>query len=302
MNRQKIVIAGGTGFLGVALANRLAAENREVVIISRYPEKYSGPGRAIGWGGDWQAELDGAHALVNLVGKNVNCRPTRKNRAEIVTSRVTSVTRLFAAIETLAEPPKVWVQASSLAIYGDGGSAMLSEDAEADTVYPATVCTAWEDALAAVTATDIRCVNLRIGFVLGNHDGALPFLVRLCRLGLGGHIGSGQQYISWIHLEDMLDLFVETIDSPDYHGTYNATGPTPVTNREFMRQLRRVLRLPIGLAAPAFLVRLGAPILDSDPEIALTGRRCAPTRLMEHAFSFRYPDLYPALIDLFPKP
>lgn len=302
---KKIILAGGSGFLGRALAKDFVEEGHDAVILTRNPEMYRGPGRAVHWTGSglggWSAELNGAGALVNLTGKNVNCRPTPRNRDEILRSRVDSVRTLGEAIRETEFPPPVWVQASSLAIYGDAGDRLCDEDAPAAGGYPANVCTAWEAAFDESLLPGIRGVVLRIGFVLGSEDGALPFLSRLTRFGLGGAIGNGRQWISWIHRDDMVRLFREVIDDPDRRGILNATGPQPVTNAGFMRALRRVHRRSWSLPAPAPAVRLGAWMLDSDPQIALTGRRCISSRLEEAGFEFRYPELESALANLYPN-
>ncbi|MDF1812332.1 MAG: TIGR01777 family oxidoreductase [Verrucomicrobiales bacterium] len=304
--KKRIVLAGGSGFLGFALANRLTTLDYETVILSRNPHGYKGPGRAVFWDGKtiddtWLKEIDGAEAVINLTGKNVNCRPTRANREAILASRVDSVAVLGEAVRMVANYPKVWIQAGSLAIYGDAGERVCNEAAMVASGYPANVCVDWETELGKAIRPEMRWVNLRIGFVLGTEGGALPFLTQLTKWGLGGAIGNGHQYISWIHIEDMLRIFVTAVEDPETEGTYNATGPAPVTNREFMATLRRVLRRPWSPPGPEFAVRLGAPLLNSDPEIALSGRRCIPEKLEQEGFSFCYNNLKTALENIYTK-
>ncbi len=307
-NPGRVVLAGGSGFLGQALAKPLVAMGHEVVVLTRDPAGYRGPGRAVRWDGrsveeSWAALLDGAAALVNLAGRSVDCRRTKGNREEILRSRVDSCEALGAALRLAYRPPAVWVQAGSLAIYGDAGDRVCGESARVPDEYPADVCVAWEEALGRAIRPEMRWAVLRIGFVLGREGGALPTLARLARLGLGGRIGSGRQWISWIHLEDMTRLFLEAIRNPAIHGICNATGLQPVMNAEFMATLRRALGIPVGLPCPSWLVRAAAPAVGTDPDLALRGRRGLPCRVHELGFRFRFHELEEALADLLlPQP
>lgn len=300
---ERIVLAGGSGFLGRALAAHLDRHGYEVVVLTRDPESYDGAGRAVAWDGEtveehWRRELEGARALVNLAGKNVNCRQTRENRNEILRSRVTPTETLGAALRLVYRVPEAWVQAGSLAIYGNAGDRVCDESAFIPGEYPTDVCVAWEEALGRSIRPEMRWAMLRIGFVLGRDGGALPTLANLAHLGLGGSIGSGRQWISWIHIEDMVRLFREAIENPVVFGIYNATGLQPVPNREFMAALRTTLGVPFGLPAPAALVRLAAPLMGADPDLALNGRRGLPVKMHGHGFRFRFHDLEEALTDL----
>ena len=224
--KKRVVIAGGSGFLGKALAKTLENESYEVVVLTRRPASYKGAGRAVRWDGrtvedHWVGHLEGAHALVNLTGKPVNCRQTARNRDQILRSRVEPTEVLGDALRLVYRPPAVWVQAASLAIYGDAGDRLCEESAYVPDEYPTDVCVAWEEALGRAIRPEMRWAVLRIGFVLGRGDCALGTLARLARLGLGGRIGSGNQWISWIHLEDMMRLFLEAIRNPSVHGICN---------------------------------------------------------------------------------
>lgn len=303
----RIVLAGGSGFLGQALARTLEGEGYEVVVLTRDPSRHRGAGRAVRWDGrtvedSWASLLDGAAALVNLTGKPVDCRRTGKNREEIIRSRVDSCEALGGALRLAYRPPAVWVQATSLAIYGNAGDRICEESAFVPDEFPTDVCVAWEEALGRSIRPEMRWAALRIGFVLGREGGALPTLARIAKLGMGGRIGSGRQWISWIHLEDMMRLFLEAIRNPAVHGICNATGLQPVTNAEFMATLRRTLKVPIGLPAPAWLVRAAAPVINTDPDLALNGRRGLPCRIHGLGFRFRYHELEDALADLLLAP
>jgi len=181
--------------------------------------------------------------------------------------------------------------------YGDTGDRVDDENTPAGTGNLADICGAWEDAFQAVPPPAPRKVVLRIGFVLGREGGALPVLSKLARLGLGGATGSGRQYISWIHLADVVRMFITAIEE-DLAGVYNAVGPDPVTNAQFMRELRRVWHRPWSPPVPAFAVRLGARLMHSEPDLALMSCRCRPRRLEDAGFIFNFPKLDQALAEL----
>ena len=303
---KRVVIAGGSGYLGRRLARCLVERGDAVCLLTRQPEDDAGSGsncQEVGWDGrstgGWVKALEGADVLINLTGKNVNCRPTRANRNEIMASRVDSVRALGEALRAVVDPPAVWVQASSLAIYGDAGERICDESAHVAAAWPANVCTAWEAALGEALLPNTRWVTLRIGFVLGREGGALPFLETLARWGLGGRIGSGRQWISWAHETDIDRVFLQAIDDSAMWGVYNATGPEPVTNKYLMGALRAVLNRPWSPPVPKPAVYFGAWLVGSDPVIALTGRRCIPKKLSDEGFGFYHRRLDDALRDLY---
>jgi uncharacterized protein (TIGR01777 family) len=305
MHKGKIIIAGGSGFLGGALARHLADEGYEVFILSRHLLPPGVPARYIHWDGKtmgaWVAELEGATAVVNLTGKNVNCRYTTAALDEINESRVDSVKVIGAAIRACRFPPAVWVQAGSLAIYGDAGNRVCDEHAPHGEGIPVDTCLKWESTFDAEATPHTRKVIYRISFVLGNGGGALRMLTNLTRCYLGGAIGNGRQYISWLHVEDMNRLWLRAIEDERMSGVYNATAPNAVTNAEFMHELRRVLHRPWSPPMPAFLVPIGCFFLRTEPVLALTGRRGVPARLTEEGFEFRHTELPEALHDLFAR-
>lgn len=303
MTAQRIVLAGGSGFLGRALAAELNRGATEVVILTRTPRATGNPKLLeVGWDGstlgDWAPEIDGARAIVNLTGRSVDCRYTEANRREIIDSRVDSVRALGEALARAKQPPPVWVQASSLAIYGDPGARECDEEAPHGKGFSVDVCERWERAFEEVAAPNTRKVALRIGFVLGREGGALGRLSGLARAGLGGTVGSGRQYISWLHVADMNAIFRAAIERDDMRGVYNATGPAPVPNREFMRALRGVLGRGWSPPAPAFAVHIGARFMGTEASLALTGRRCVPRRLQQQGFQFQWTELEVALRDV----
>jgi uncharacterized protein len=307
----KVVIAGGSGFLGVSLAHHLAAGGWRVVILSRHRPWPAGPWEHVAWdarsGGPWAECLDGAAGLVNLVGRTVDCVKTPDHCDEILRSRVEATRILGVACRAVAVPPPVWVQMSTAHIYGDPPEAWCDEDSPPGYGLAPTVGSAWEAEFAQARMPGQRGVVLRTSFVVGRNrgagGGALSKLAPLARLGLGGTVGSGRQGMSWIHETDMNRLFDRGLTDAAMEGVYVASSPNPVSNAEFMRCLRRAVPWPkVPLALPAFswMVRIAAPlVLRTDPEIALYGRYVKSRRLEQEGFTFRHPHLPEALAACF---
>lgn len=297
----RIVIPGGSGFLGRALAARLLERGNEVVILTRGPSEAAEGIRSVHWDantlGDWAKELDGAAAVVHLNGRRVDTRATRKNIDDLISSRVEPVRVVGEAARKCKNPPPVWIQSSSLAIFGEGGDTIIDEDSTPSGIGPremVTVCLAWETAFRQATRDIGRAVLLRMGIGLGGDgDPATAKLGMVVRLGLGGKVGSGRQWVSWVDLEDLLAVMVRAIDDPTMSGTYHVTSPNPITNAEMMATYRRLLHRRFGIPAPAVVAKFGAPILGSSASLALTGRRCVPTRLLTAGFEFLAPDFEP---------
>jgi uncharacterized protein (TIGR01777 family) len=303
----RIVIAGGTGFLGVNLARYLVDFGCKVVLISRHRAVEDHRWDHATWDartlGDWVRHLDGANALVNLAGRTVDCVKTPDHCDEILRSRVESTETLGRALERVETPPHVWVQMSTAHRYGDPPDVVCDEDSAFGYGLAPFVGHAWEESFARAAPTQMRRVILRTSFVLGRDGGALRRLARLVRWRLGGKVGHGRQGISWIHERDMNSLFARAIANDGMNGAYLATAPNPVSNAEFMRELRRILEVSFGLPAQSWMVRLAAPlILRTDPDLALYGRYCVSRRLREEGFEFLFPDLKSALQDLFSSP
>ena len=302
MKSKRIVIAGGSGFIGRALAREFSATGFSVVILTRTPRARADNVREVEWDGqhigEWIQQLDGADAVINLAGKNINCPHTPENRRALAASRVDSVNALAAALLHVKIPPRVWVQASAIGFYGDTGASVCDENSPAGHDALAEICRQWEAAFAVAKVQQTRKVTLRIGFVLGRDGGALPVLSRLTKCFLGGAAGSGRQYLSWIHLADLVRMFATASQREDMAGTFNAVAPGAVTNAEFMRELRHALHRPWSPPAPEFAVRLGARLMRSEPALALISQRCVPGKLLASGFQFQFPHLRGALADL----
>jgi len=299
----KVVLAGGSGALGRRLGEDLQSRGHEVVVLTRRTRP--GPLRQVEWDGrnvgPWSVELEGS-AVINLAGELVDRRPTAANVELLTRSRVEPTRALVEAGRRLGSPVPVWLQMSTLAIYGDAGEEVLDESAPPAAGPPqmAGVAKAWEAAVEGANCD--RLVILRTGIVLDRDTPALDRLFGLARWGLGGRVGPGTQWVSWIHVDDWLalvHLLLQT-DRAGLAGVVHATGPNPVRNAELMAALRKTLRRPAAPPTPRPLVRIGAMALRTDPALALTGRRCVPRRLLETGFEFGHPDIEEALADLRP--
>lgn len=300
---NKIILAGGSGFLGDQLKRLLTGQGDNVIILTRSPKKDIAGAEQIFWDGknlgEWAGHLEGAKAVINLTGKSVNCRYNEQNRKLIIDSRVDSVNAIGKAIALCKLPPEVWIQAGSLAIYGSPGDKVCDEGALPADDFSARVCKAWEKAFNACEAPKTRKVFLRIGIVLGAGGGALGTLGKITKWGLGGTVGRGGQYISWVHSEDFDKMILWSLQKKELHGVYNACCPQPVTNKEFMRALRKALHRPWSPPAPAFAVKIGSWLMRTEPELALHGRRCIPKKLLDQGFKFAHDNLQQALMIIY---
>jgi uncharacterized protein (TIGR01777 family) len=253
--------------------------------------------------GDWRLELDGAVGLVNLAGRSVDCIKTPDHQDEILRSRVEATRVLGLAVRSVDVPPPVWVQMSTAHIYGDPPSVICTEDSPLGFGLAPFVGQAWEAEFRAGVLPSQRGVILRTSFVVGRDRGAgcgaHARLQKIVRLGLGGRIGCGTQGISWIHETDLTRLIERAFTDSTMSGVYVGSSPNPVPQREFMRELRRAMRMPIGLPAYDWMVRFGAKwLLRTDPELALYGRYVVSKRLEEEGFKFRFPHLGDALSEI----
>lgn len=297
---MKIIVAGGSGALGRRVCADLAGRGHEIVVLTRTALQGS-TYREVEWDGrtvgSWAAELSGA-AVVNLCGALVDRPPTAANIDLLTRSRVEPTTALVRAAQDVKTPPVAWIQMSTLAIYGDAGDRVLDESARPADGPPQMpgVARPWEQAAAGARAA--RQVTLRTGVVLDPLTPAMRRLTGLVRYGLGGRIGTGRQWVSWLHFADFQAIVRACLEDQALAGIVHATSPNPVTNAEMMSALRRVLRRPAAPPTPPWLLRLGAAVLGSDPALALTGRRCVPGALSLAGFEFAFPDLDQALRDL----
>ena len=301
---KRIVIAGGSGFLGISIASHLTEAGFAVTILSRTVPKVSGPWQHEPWDartvGNWGRVLDGAVGVINLVGRSVDCIKTPDHQDEILRSRVEATRVLGQMMRAIVNPPPVWIQMSTAHIYGDPPSVVCTEESPTGYGLAPYVGRAWEQEFQTQVLPAQRQAILRTGFVIGRNrgagGGAMERLAWLARLGLGGTVGTGRQGMSWIHEIDLNRLFERCLVDEGMSGVYNATSPNPVPQRELMNSLRRVIGMPLGLPCPAWLTRLGARwVLRTDPELVLYGRYVVSERLSQSGFEFLFPHVGTAL-------
>jgi len=302
---QPILISGASGLVGSALSARLATEGRPVRRLVRAPALAERAGirdpAAVPWdpetGSLDPAALEGCGAVVHLAGESLaSGRWTAARMRRIRDSRVRGTRLLSGALASLRTPPAVLVCASAVGWYGDRGAEWLTEDSPPGEGFLAEVCREWEDACGAAAAAGIRVVRLRIGAVLARGAGLLGRLTPVFRAGLGGRLGSGRQYLSWISLEDLVEVARRALGDPELRGPVNAVAPEAVTNGEFTRALGRALHRPARLPVPAAALRVAVGRMAD--EVLLAGARVRPARLEAAGFPFRHPRLGPALEEL----
>jgi uncharacterized protein (TIGR01777 family) len=300
----KVVIAGGTGFLGRRLTERLLAEGHNVITLTRRAAA-SAPGPAVVWSPDgvagrWASAIDGADAVVNLAGESIaGKRWSPSHKQQILDSRIRATRSLTAAIAQASRPPPVFVSGSAVGYYGPLGDEVAVETTAAGTDFLAQVCQQWEAEASRAASASTRVVCIRTGLVLERDGGALPQMLPPFKFGVGGPVGSGRQYWSWIHRADWIDLVRWAIRTSAASGALNATAPAPVRNAEFARALGRALHRPSLLPAPAFALRLA--LGEMADALLLSGQRAVPATAETLGFSFTYPRLDPALAAIFAR-
>ncbi|MBT3570206.1 MAG: TIGR01777 family protein [Opitutae bacterium] len=306
--KDKIVLAGGTGFLGKALARCFAEKEYEIVVLGRSNELPADfpKARLVTWdartSGTWVKELEGAKALVNLCGRSVDCRYNETNRRLILESRVNATRVLGDAVAQAKSPPKVWLNAGTATIYEDRRGEVPPHDENSDDLgdgFSVEVAKAWEEAFFETEVRNVRKVAMRISIVLGAGGGAFPVMRRFAQLGLGGRQGPGSQWMSWLHLEDWVGIVDWLVSTDSVSGVVNCAAPNPVTNAVFMSEMRSAFApFGVGFPAPTFAVRLGAFFLRTAPELVLKSRKVVSRVLRDEGYAFRFPILEEVISDL----
>ncbi len=310
MSIRRIILAGGSGFLGRLLAEYLHTRGWEPVILTRNPSAQA-RFKELAWDartvGDWARELDGAEAVINLAGRSVNCRFTAENRKLVMDSRVDSTRAMGEAISRCAEPPRAWLNCGTATIYRhtfgaehDESSMDFATTPSVHDAFSVEVAHAWEQAQTACATPRTRQVTLRISLVFGTvPGGVVQILRRLARLGLGGRMGSGKQFVSWIHEEDFCRAVEWILEHDALHGPVNLAAPEPLPNAEMMRTFRRVCGgVPFGLPAFEWMLEAGAFVMRTEAELILKSRRVVPEKLLADGFAFRFPGMEAALWEL----
>jgi uncharacterized protein (TIGR01777 family) len=297
MKTLRVVIAGGSGFLGRNLARRLEAAGHQPVILTRRP---TGP-HQVHWQPNGSTDglerlLDGVDAMVNLAGEGIaDKRWTPARKEAIRRSRIAATRTLVRAISGCATPPRVFISGSAIGYYGSHGDEAVIESTPPGSDFLARVCVDWEQEARALNMASTRLAIVRTGLAVGKDGGALARMLLPFKLGLGGTVGSGEQYMPWIHVDDWCAMVMWLIENDRASGAFNATAPEPVTNRAFTRTLARVLGRPAIFRVPAFVLQLALGEMSS---MLLTGQRVLPAFAEQHGFVFSYRTLEPALRSL----
>jgi uncharacterized protein (TIGR01777 family) len=307
----RIAIPGGSGQVGNILARHFHSRGDSVVVLSR--KTFSAPWRVVPWDGvnlrSWVRELEKADVLINLTGRSVNCRYNDANRREIMESRTQSTSVLGKALNQIAHPPRLWMNASTATIYRHALDRPMDEftgelggnelDAPSSWRFSIDVAKRWEESFFAASTPNIRKIALRSAMTMSpDRGGIFDTLLRLVRFGFGGASGSGRQFVSWIHEADFVRAIDHLIAKEEIAGCVNIASPGPLPNREFMSALRRAWGRRIGLPSAEWMLEIGAVFIRTETELILKSRRVVPGRLLESRFQFRFPDWPSAAQDL----
>jgi uncharacterized protein (TIGR01777 family) len=302
---SRVIVTGGTGFIGRPLSIRLVEKGFEVVCLTRNPQIAQKRGKNgiefVGWDGKsatgWSEYAEGASAIINLAGESIGSgRWSETKKQRIFQSRMNAGKGVVDAVRSLKEKPEVVIQASAIGIYGNRGSKTLDESSELGEGFLAMVAKNWEDSTGEIEASGVRRIVLRTGLVLESSGGSLPRLLLPYRFFLGGPMGSGEQWMSWIHLEDEIESILFLMERKDLTGTFNLTAPHPLQNKLFSRELGKLLGRPAWFPVPALFLKLFLGKMAE--ETILSGQRVLPVRLEEAGYKFVYPELSGALADI----
>ncbi|MHA6258647.1 TIGR01777 family oxidoreductase [Sporosarcina sp. CAU 1771] len=289
--KKKIVIAGGTGFIGNYFEEKFTNLGYEVLIISRQAQHLSWSDQS-----SIVEALDDAEMLINLAGKSVNCRYNEKNKKEIFNSRTETTQILGHALLACKNPPSLWINSSTATIYRHAEDRpMTEENGDIGTGFSVDVAKVWEESLFSFNLPQTRQVALRIAIVLGKDGGVMEPYRNLVRFGLGGVQGSGSQMFSWIHIEDVFRIVQFLQENKQLTGVFNCSAPQPVTNKEFMSQLRKTMDRKFGFPSPKWMLEIGSVFLRTETELVLKSRWVIPERLEKEGFQFTFPTVDKAI-------
>jgi len=289
---KTIIIAGGTGFLGQVLENHFSNSGYSIKILTRNPTKEN----HIYWDAEtldkWTDSLENTKVLINLTGKSVDCRYTAKNKKIIYDSRINSTTILGKAIQQCKNPPKLWMNASTATIYKYSLDKEMTEtNGIIGDDFSMNIAKSWEKAFNDIETPNTRKITLRTSIVLGINGGAFIPLKTLTKIGMGGKQGSGKQKVSFIHELDFVRAVAFLIENQELNGTFNITVPKPTKNNILMKILRKEIGIPFGIPQPEWLLKIGAKIIGTEPELVLKSRNVIPERLLIEGFKFKYPTI-----------
>ncbi|QLG45996.1 TIGR01777 family oxidoreductase [Costertonia aggregata] len=297
---QKLVIAGGSGFLGNAIITYFEDKFDTIIVLTRGKSCTKANVRYVTWDAkslsDWQHEIDGCEVLINMAGRSVDCRYTEQNKKMILDSRVDATQILGEAITKAKNPPKIWLNSSTATIYKHSLHEKMSEEnGEIGSGFSVNVAKAWEKSLFESVTPKTRKIALRTSIVLGKNGGALTPIKKLAKFGLGGKQGDGNQKFSWIHVNDFVRSIDFIIQNNFINGPVNIVAPEPTTNAKLMQLVRRTVGVGFGLPAPKWLLEIGAVCIRTETELILKSRNVVPKKLLDAGFTFRYRTLKEAL-------
>ena len=299
---DKIIIAGGTGYLGRVLTGYFIKNKDRVYIITRQKTVFKNKINYINWNDNWQKELESAKAIINLTGKSINCLFNKRNKKEILSSRINATNLLNEAINACKIPPKIFINASGAAIYKYCLTTIYDENNTTfGNSYLSKICQQWETIFYETETPNTRKVAIRITPVLGKGATTIRVIKKIVNLGLGGKQGNGKQYFSWIHESDFVCAIVFIIENKEIKGSVNMTAPNAVSNAQFMRSFRKILKIPFGIPTPNFLLNISKYITKTEPELILESSHLIPEKLKNAGFKFIYPTIEVALSNLFTK-
>lgn len=295
--KKKIIIAGGSGFIGTYLSQKFNSLGYEVIIVSRQPTH-------VNWNNTTGmiAALENAEMLINLAGKSVDCRYTKNNKQQILSSRIETTTALGEALAQCKNPPAIWINASTATIYRHAEDKPMTEsDGEIGKGFSVDVATNWEKAFFHFKLPETRQIALRIAIVLGKDGGVIRPFKNLVRFGLGGKQGNGKQMFSWIHVEDVFNIILFLQQRPILSGVFNVAAPNPVTNKILMQAFRKIMSVKIGLPSPKWLLTIGGMIIKTETELILKSRWVIPKKLILEGYHFKFKTINEALNNILTK-
>lgn len=292
--KKKVVLAGGTGFIGKYLESQFTKQNYEVIIISRQPQH-------IAWTDEKaiSAAIDRSELVINLAGKSVDCRYNEKNKKEIFDSRTETTRIIGEAIESVQSPPELWINSSTATIYRHAEDRPMTETTgEIGEGFSVEVAKAWEKSFFDFDLPKTRQAALRIAIVLGKEGGVMTPFKNLVTFGLGGVQGPGTQMFSWVHIEDVYRIMIFIRDRKDLQGVFNCSAPNPIPNKQFMAMMREKMNRKIGFPSPKWMLEIGAVVIRTETELILKSRWVIPDRLEREGYQFKYPDIEETLADI----
>ncbi|AFM02631.1 TIGR01777 family protein [Bernardetia litoralis DSM 6794] len=287
---KKIILAGGTGFVGKYLQQQFLKLGYKVIIIARNtPINWKNPDEIT-------EALEHSEFLINLAGKSVDCRYNKKNKTEILLSRIQTTKILGEAIQNCKFPPKIWFNSSTATIYRHAEDRTMTEqEGEIGTGFSVGIATAWEKEFFGFELSKTRQIALRMAIILGKDGGVIPPYKNIVRFGLGGKQGNGNQMFSWLHIHDLYRIILFLHKNETLEGVFNCSSPNPVKNKELMKIFREKMKIPVEIPTPKFLLEIGAFIIRTETELLLKSRWVIPQRLQNKGFEFDYPDLEKAI-------